>query len=635
MSSKRDSAVALATQGYRIFPLVPNGKTPALEGNWRKIATTDPARVANMWTCPVMESELDFNIGIALDADTAIFDIDVRDGKAGYKSLSLIEAIYEEMPDTRTVRSPSGGEHREYTLLKPIGNSASKVGQHIDIKSEGGFVVGPGSTIDGVAYILERDIPRATMPAFIHTLAGEVKERPSLPQGEVLTELDTEAAKARAIDYLTHKAPDNGTYGVAAKVKDYGISQDLCGELMLEYWRDARNLDKDDAHVEFRIANAYRYGTSAPGIASPEAEFDAVEIDNTPPPKGRGLFFIAWQDAKPDLQQPFLIDEVMDHGAMVVTYGDSNAGKTYVVLDQAFHIAAGLPWNGLKVLQGLVVYIAAEGGKGFQKRIEAFRRHHKADNVPFALVPCPIDMHGESDTAKVVKVIRDAEKHFGQKCVLVVIDTLARAMGGGDENTSVDMSKFVGHCDRVRDATGATINIIHHTGKDKAKGARGSSALRAATDTEIEVEPGTLTVRKQRDMDTSGRWNFDLVKVDVGHRADGKAVTAAVVSWVKPSEFEARVTPAAAEMLSLFEQVLEGRREELAELDEDPDTAEVSWNAWQMSGLSHFKGPGGKQVSAAYLYKLRKELVTSGVIVESKRKQWVRGNSNLSNPSVT
>ncbi len=351
---------------------------------------------------------------------------------------------------------------------------------------------------------------------------------------------------------------------------------------------------------------------------------------DAPAPKKRGLYYVKWDDAKPNLDQPYLIDDVMDLGAMVVTYGDSNAGKTYVVLDQAFAIAAGKEWNGHKVKQGLVVYVAAEGGTGFQKRIEAYRLEHKAHGIPFALVPCPIDLQSDTaDTTKLVKLIREAELDFGHKCVLVVIDTLARAMGGGDENTSVDMSKFVGHCDRLRTALGCTTNVIHHTGKDKAKGARGSSALRAATDTEIEVQPGVFEVKKQRDLETVEQSRFQLKSVSVGARVDGKAVTACVVEWIVESEFEVKVTPDAATFLKMFEALMEAEQERIVEAGGEPDDATVAWSLWKLSGLSEFGANKAKPVSESYLFKLRKELLTSGLVAQNKQKQWVTGNTHL------
>lgn len=625
MTSKRDSAIALAQQGRRVFPLVPNGKTPALEGSWRRTASADPARVAEMWTCPVTDAELDFNIGIALDANTLVVDIDVRDGKQGVESLKMIEAIYEPLPITRTVRSASGGLHREYQALQPIGNSASKIGKNIDIKSEGGFVVAPGSVIDGVPYVLEIDVPVVPVPSFIHTLAGEMRERPTNSQDDIGITEDTESAKGRAIDYLRARAPHFGTYVVACKIRGYGLSRELCLEVMLEHWRDHHNLDKTDEHIEFRVNNAYAYAQNPAGIAAPEAEFDAVEIDvGKPVSKPKGLYAIRWSDAKPTLDQPYLIDGLIDMGAMVVTYGDSNAGKTYVKLDQCFHIAAGKDWNGHKVMQGLVVYVAAEGGKGFMKRIEAFKRHHKVDNLPFSLVPCPIDLFSDNaDTGKLVKLIRGEEAHFGQKCVLIVIDTLARAMAGGDENTAKDMGQYVGNVDRLRAATGAAADTIHHTGKDKAKGARGSSALRAATDTELEVQPGVLTIAKQRDLAKLDDFNFELLSVDVGTRPDGKAVSACVVKWVTVSEFEDKVSPAAQEFFGLLEELVAAKRDELEE-DGKSDKGDISipWSEWQMSGLSDLKGFRHKGVKRTTLFGLRRELSETGRVAKNKSNQW-------------
>lgn len=576
-----------------------------------------------MWTCPVTDADQDHNIGIALDADTLVIDEDVRDGKQGEKSIALLEAIYQPLPKTLTVQSASGGRHRYYRTGQPVANSSSKVAKHVDIKSQGGFAVAPGSTIDGVAYEIINDAPIAPCPKFIHGLAGAPRERNSTDSAIPLVELDSADAISRAIDYLTNKAPDHGTYNVAARVKDFGVSEEKCTELMLEHWRDARLIDKDDAHIEFRIRNAYQYGQNAPGIASAEAEFEAVEIDVKPAAKRKGLYAIRWGDAKPVLDQPFLIDGIMDLGTMVVTYGDSNAGKTYVKLDQCFHVAAGRDWNGHKVKQGLVVYVAAEGGTGFLKRIEAFKRHYDVADIPFSLVPCPIDLFSEQgDTGRLVKLIKAEEDFFGAKCVLVIIDTLARAMAGGDENTAKDMGVFVTHVDRIRAATGATADIIHHTGKDKAKGARGSSALRAATDTELEVAPGVLTVAKQRDMAKVSDLNFDLDTVEVGTRSDGKAVTACVVRWIAAPEFDDRLSPQAEQMFEILEQMIAEKQDESGEAERDKADIRIPWQEWLLSCLSSLKGARGNPISRSVLFRMRTELSQIGRIKKDKHNQW-------------
>jgi len=630
--SKLQSALRLSKQGFRVFPLVPNGKIPAITGDWQEVATRDPAKIERLWTDPVFGTEQDYNIGIALDRDVIVVDVDTRDGKKGDESLRLWEACNEQLPETYTVTTASGGQHRYFSVDDSSG-FPKELCKHVDLKGYGGYVVAPGSTIGGNGYVGVRSEMRP-LPAVgiaVDRVARDAKRKNS--SGNALSELDTPDAIKRATAYLA-TAPDSGTFKVACRVKDFGISQETALELMAEHWQGASSREHD--HIAFRVENAYRYGQSPPGIASPEAEFEAVE----PAPAAgtaqrRGLYAIRWVDDKPELDRPYLIDEVMDSGAMAVTYGDSNVGKTFVVLDQAFHIAAGRDWNGHKVRPGLVVYVASEGGKGFSKRIEAYKRHYGVKDIPFSLVPCPIDLHATgdaNDTGRLIRLIRGEEAHFGQKCALIVVDTLARAMGGGDENTSVDMGLMVGHCDRLRAATGAAINLIHHTGKDKSKGARGSSALRAATDTEIEIDDGLLSIQKQRDMGKADDMRFELDSIEIGARTDGRPVSACVVRWVAVTEFEERLSSAAKGMLDVFDRLIEARTAEIEE-DESLSNADkadllkrvkVPWDSWQMSVLSCQKGPRGKKLNRTALYPLRQELSDSGLVAKDAKNQWFR-----------
>ena len=117
------------------------------------------------------------------------------------------------------------------------------------------------------------------------------------------------------------------------------------------------------------MTNAYRYCQDPPGIASAEVEFDAVEVEiPTSASKRRGLVYIDWHETKALLDRPYLIDDVIDAGAMVVAYGDSNAGKTYVVLDQCFHIAAG---KGLERPQGKARARGVRRGRGRHRLFQA------------------------------------------------------------------------------------------------------------------------------------------------------------------------------------------------------------------------------------------------------------------------
>jgi len=130
----------------------------------------------------------------------------------------------------------------------------------------------------------------------------------------------------------------------------------------------------------------------------------------------------------------------LDEGALSVLYGDSGSGKTFGAIDMGFHISAGLGWNGKKVRRGLVVYVAAEGGKRIKRRIAALKKRYHAEygaDAPeplFALVRYQIDLRSNNaDLKSLLALVRDAEKKTGEKCVWIIVDTLSRAMAGGDE----------------------------------------------------------------------------------------------------------------------------------------------------------------------------------------------------------
>lgn len=123
--------------------------------------------------------------------------------------------------------------------------------------------------------------------------------------------------------------------------------------------------------------------------------------------------------------------------------------------------------------------------------------------------------------------------------MLVVIDTLARSMGAGDENTAKDAAQFARNCDLIREATGAHVMVIHHSGKNEDLGARGSSALRAAVDNEIQVTAdGKIMSRKQRDQEPPEPQHFELRSVVLGSDEDGEPVTSAVVDMAEPPKAE-------------------------------------------------------------------------------------------------
>ena len=244
---------------------------------------------------------------------------------------------------------------------------------------------------------------------------------------------------------------------------------------------------------------------------------------------------IFWaRDAKPVLTASYMVKGWLGRSQMSVVYGPSNVGKSFFVLDMAFCIAANIEWQGSKVRGGPVLYLATEGGNAFHNRVVALRDEYSKPDVPLAVRPSPIDLlRPEADLAKLIELCSSIEAEVGAPLSMVVVDTLSRAMAGGDENGPTDMTSFIANLDALRDATGAHIMIVHHSGKDTAKGARGHSSLRAATDTEIELEVDgsirTATATKQRDLEPQEPIVFQLKVHELGRDEDGDAVTTCTI----------------------------------------------------------------------------------------------------------
>ena len=261
----------------------------------------------------------------------------------------------------------------------------------------------------------------------------------------------------------------------------------------------------------------------------PQAKPDALRAP-------RLLPVVMFADAAAKLDANDFVEGVLSRQAMSVIYGESNSGKTFFALDLGLHVASGRRWRDREVEQGLVLYLALEGSAAIMNRVAAFKAEHEMGehHIPFAIAPVAVNLlDPDADAAAVIDTVKAVAATMEAQPMLVIVDTLARAIAGGNENASEDMGALVRNGDLIREATGAHLMWIHHSGKDQAKGARGHSSLRAATDTEIEVvavsSSRTATVTKQRDMECSGVFAFTLKVVDLGRNTRGKAVTSCVV----------------------------------------------------------------------------------------------------------
>lgn len=226
---------------------------------------------------------------------------------------------------------------------------------------------------------------------------------------------------------------------------------------------------------------------------------------------------------------PWIIKGVLPQAGLAVVYGASGSGKSFAVLDMGFAIARGEPWRGKRVKQGRVAYIAAEGAEGFRKRLAAYALHHSVDlsTVPMSVLdgaPNLMELKDAKDLAAGVMASGGAD--------VIIVDTFAQTTPGANENAGEDVGKALGHCKRLHELTGALVVLIHHSGKDASKGARGWSGLRAAADAEIEVvregNARALRLSKNKDGEDGLQWGFALDVVQLGVDEDLDPITSCV-----------------------------------------------------------------------------------------------------------
>lgn len=233
----------------------------------------------------------------------------------------------------------------------------------------------------------------------------------------------------------------------------------------------------------------------------------------------------------------WLVDGLIPQAELVVIYGESGSGKSFITLDIGGAIALGRPWRGLEVQQGKVAYVAAEGAGGFRKRIKAFAIGQgltlkDLDDRLFVIDAAP-NMLVKDDALDLCKSII-----AGGPVSTVILDTWAQVMPGANENSGEDVGKALQHCKGIHKATGAVVVLVHHAGKDSSKGARGWSGLRAAADAEFEVtkvgKVHKLKNTKQKDGEDSLEWGFALPVVET--RADATQGKPALSCYVAACE---------------------------------------------------------------------------------------------------
>lgn len=206
-----------------------------------------------------------------------------------------------------------------------------------------------------------------------------------------------------------------------------------------------------------------------------------------------------------------LVDGLLFEETVTVAYGEPEAGKTFVAIDLACCVATGTPWHGRIVEEGLVCYVAAEGGRRIKNRFAAWQREHDTtiphDRLKLLTQPVQFMVRGERDDFVASVADLDPRPRF------VVIDTFHKCLVGGNENLSSDVGFMFDAVDRVKQGTGAAVLVLHHV--SGAGAMRGSTSILGDADATIKIarQHNTVfvTAEKCKDWAPSPPFKLDLV----------------------------------------------------------------------------------------------------------------------------
>lgn len=268
-------------RGCFVFPIAPGTKDKPLV-KWRDESTNDRNRIrewGKRWP--------NANVGVdcsrhASGKHLVMFDVDVKDGRAGEESLLRLELEGKEFPETFTVTTTTGGPHYGYLSDLPLKTGTSVFAKDIDVRGFGGYVVGAGSTINGKEYVVTRATDFKPCPTWAAEATGI-----ATPGVKRLSVVNEDFAARRGISIL-QSLPEAGAgqrndlaFKAAARLKDEGISETLCLYLMTDHFKCEPALESDE--LAAAVVNAYRYGQNPPGVSAPEIAFsDATPLSQTP-----------------------------------------------------------------------------------------------------------------------------------------------------------------------------------------------------------------------------------------------------------------------------------------------------------------------------------------------------------------
>ena len=515
--TRLEAALAYASWGWPVLPIVPNGKLPATAHGVHD-ASTDPEQIRKWF-----EGRDDLNIGIAAGSRSGlvVFDIDPRNG--GDDSFAEWTAKHGELEAGALQLTAGGGQH--FLAAHDPSIRSCKLVDGVDLLADGRYFLAFPSTIEGRAYRWEvsSDPFDGVAPA-------------SVPDAWRAAMTPTRATKPVVGAELITGNRNAGLAALAGAMRHHGMTRAEILAALVVANEERCEIPLPASEVRQIAESIGRYepehDTAANAAMADDAVADLlakVEAQRT------SEYFLTRATAFLSEPAPlrWLIKGWVPESGVTMVFGESGAGKTFITLDMACRIATGLDWHGQRAKKGVVVYLCGEGNFGFRQRVAAWAKMHGRTDLDALLVSNKaIDLDAPNAAAQILSAVRSVTDGDVEA---VFVDTVNNHMSG-DENSARDVRNMFGACNVVASALNATVVLNHHTGHNiDAKGrARGSSAWKASLDASILIskgDDGTIEVSctKMKDAEPPSTFVGRLDSVALGWvDEDGEEVKGAV-----------------------------------------------------------------------------------------------------------
>jgi len=510
--------------GWALVPILPGHKSPTTRGwNRRENAITDPNKAEQLRSAGL------------LHAASGTCAIDVDDYPRAREWLAErgvdLDALCNA-PDA--VQIVSGRINRAkliYSLPEPL--CSKKVALFDKNKSALDFRCATASGLsvqDVLPPSIHPDTAKPYRWDYVDEMFGDWRDLPLIPEalhaiwlselgagfvGDEIPDKGASVEELRAT--LEYQDPDmnRDDWILVGMVIHHETNGDIAGLELWNTWSEKSDKYKGRADLEASwrsfhdSPNSVTIGMLRQGvIATPEEFPDITETAGDDDPwaavaeERRARFRLVPVHEIAQRPPPeWLVKDLLPEVDLAMIYGSPSAGKSFIALDLAFCVAHGFTWFNRKTKAGPVVWIAAEAAGAMRNRARAYAqaRGVKLETTNLQIIEQTLSMVNPEDVAALTEVLVESPPK------LVIVDTLAAVSGGANENSGEDMNVILTNCRKIHEATGALVLLIHHSGKDASRGARGWSGLHAAVRAEFTVTHSedspirVLTVTKQNE----------------------------------------------------------------------------------------------------------------------------------------